>query len=79
MTLGPTARRVGLAMRFIAGGVRQTGVARECVTLVRSGRGRTAIQCCVVFICTCSITAMIVCIYRHVQWRLALTDRLALG
>ena len=50
MTLRPAARRVGLAMRFIAGGVRQTGAAREYVTLVRLGRGRTVIERCVIFI-----------------------------
>ena len=32
-----------------------------------------------IFICTCSITAMIACICEHVQWRWALNDRLAHG
>ena len=32
-----------------------------------------------IFICTCSITAMVVCIFEHVQWRWELNDRLALG
>ena len=30
-------------------------------------------------ICTCSITAMIVCVFEHAQWRWALNDRLARG
>jgi hypothetical protein len=32
-----------------------------------------------IFISTRSITAMIVCIFEHIQWRWELNDRLALG
>jgi hypothetical protein len=41
--------------------------------------GESAIKCMLMFICTCSITATIVCIFGHVQWRWALDDVTARG
>jgi hypothetical protein len=50
---------------------------RLCHRPARTAGGESAIGCCLSW--TCAITATIVCIFEHVQWRWVLNDRLARG
>jgi hypothetical protein len=58
--------------------LRTTRPSREMSFVVLPGRGRVCHQV-PIFIRTCSITAMIVCVCEHVQWRFVRNGRLARG